>query len=140
MPLPRFLSHNFAWKVISFAAAIPVWMAIKSGTPARLQPSESRTWKRIPITVMTAANDQRVFRVDPDTVDVRVSGAPELMDRLRSSDIHVFVDLTPVIEAQELRLEVEVYTPPGCSLVRVSPPEVRIQSLPLPPPASNRSF
>lgn len=142
MPLPRFLTHNLSWKGISVLAAILVWMTLKSGVPNRLAPSDARTFHRLPITVMTTATDQRIFRVSPSVVDVRVSGTPDQIDHVRDRDIHVFVDLTTVSEARDLRLRVEVYAPDGLRLVAVSPAEVVVQSLapsgPAPPPGNRR--
>ena len=132
MHLPRFVAHNLGWKAISVLAAILVWMSLKSTTPARFAPTASRTFRRLPITVMTAATDQHIFRVEPSLVDVRVSGNPEQIDKLQPSDIHVFVDLTTVTQARDLRLRVEVYTPAGLRLVAMSPKEVLVQVLPAP--------
>ena len=109
-------------------------MTLKSGTPSRHQPRESRVFRQLPITIMTTAEDQRTVRVDPNTVDVQVSGAPEILPRLNPRDIRVFVDLAPIEDKSQFRLRVEVHTPFGVILERVIPSEVVGQRLP--PPAS----
>ena len=129
MALPRFLSHNLGWKAIALVSATLVWMTLKSGTPSRIRPSGSRTFRQLPVSIMTGVGDSRILRVDPVAVDVQVSGAPEVLPRVRPRDIRVFVDLTPFPETRPSRLRVEVHTPSGVTLEKVTPAEVSGRSL-----------
>jgi YbbR domain-containing protein len=136
MPLPRFLSHNLSWKVIAVVSATLVWMALKSGTPSRQRPSSSRTFRQLPVLVLTSAGDRQVIHLDPGTVDVEVSGPPEVLPRLHARDLRPFVDLTSLKEPGPLRLRVSVHTPVGITLDKVRPAQVTGQSLPPPSPES----
>jgi hypothetical protein len=133
MSVPRLLTHNLSWKLIALVSAMLVWLALR---PARIQGGAARTFRQVPITVLTAAEDGRAFRLEPGTVDVEVSGAPEVLPRLRLRDFRAFVDLTSVAEARPLRLRVEVHTPFGVTLDKVAPAEVTGRILPPPSPES----
>jgi len=132
MTLPRFLTHNVSWKIIAIISATLVWMTLKSGTPPRDRPRSARTFQQVPIAVLMATGDHRTVQLDPDTVEIQVSGPPEVLPRLRNRDLRAFVDVTTLTEARPLRLRVEVHLPSGIALVKVSPAEVAGQSL-LPP-------
>lgn len=136
MPLPRFLTHNLSWKVIALVSATLVWMALKSGTPSRLRPGGGRTFRQLPVLVLTAPGDRRVVRVEPDRVEVEVSGPPEVLPRLHARDVRAFVDLTSLKETRPLRLRVEVHTPSGVTLDKVRPAQVTAQPAPAPSPES----
>lgn len=136
MTLPRFLSHNLSWKLIALVSATLVWMTLKSSTPPRTRPSGSRTFRQLPISVMTTAGDRGVIRTDPGTVDVEVRGAPEVLPRLRARDLRAYVDLTSAEPPRRVRLRVEVHTPVGVTLEKVTPAEVTGESLPAASPES----
>ncbi len=138
MRLPRILTHNLRWKAAALVSAAVVWMTLKSGTPSRNQPRDSRVLRQLPITIMTSTEDRRAVRVDPNTVDVQVSGAPEIVNRLEARDIRVFVDLAPIEDESQFRLRVEVHTPFGIILEKVTPSEVDGQSLPPNPTPQSR--
>jgi len=133
MPLPRILTHNLTWKLIALVSATLVWMTLKSGTPSRNQPRSSRVFHQLPVAVMTAPGDRRALQLDPQTVDVQVGGAPEMLPRVRPRDVRAFVDLKPVTEESQFRLRVEVHTPFGVILDKVTPAEVTGQWRPPPP-------
>ena len=135
MHLPRFLTHNLTWKVIALVSATLVWMTLKSSTPPRIRSSGSRTFRQIPVSVMTSGGDRGVIRTDPAAVDVEVRGAPEALPRLRARDLRAFVDLTAAADPYRARLRVEVHTPAGISVEKVTPAEVTGGAPPPPSPS-----
>jgi hypothetical protein len=74
------------------------------------------------------------FRVLPGTVSVTVGGPPDTMATLQADQIRAVVDLTDIASARDLRLRVDVSTPPGVTLLGVDPPRVGVI---LPPKALN---
>jgi YbbR domain-containing protein len=80
----------------------------------------------LPVLVVSAAADVRAFRVRPAEVDVTVRGEREVLDRLTEKDVRITVDLTDIAAARSLLKHVNVSTPPGVTLVSVTPPDVDI--------------
>jgi hypothetical protein len=136
MAWPKSITHNLGWKTTSLVLATLVWLTLRSGIPSQLKPEDQRTFYRLPITVMTTATDDRVFRVEPATVDVTVAGETGLLAGLHPGDIQVFVNLTSVVDAKGQRRRIQVHTPVGASLIRSVPEEVFVESAPRPAPAS----
>jgi hypothetical protein len=85
---------------------------------------------RLPVALMTAARDVRRYKVAPGIVEVALGGNAEALERLRESDVGVFIDLKDVGEARRLRRKVHVHPPSGISLVEVTPAEVSVEVLP----------
>jgi hypothetical protein len=129
MTIPHVIAHNFSWKVVSVVLATLVWFTLDSGLKEGIQTGKLRTFSRQPITVMTIASDQHVFRVTPADVEVVVRGAPGVVDNLRPGDVEAYVNLTSITDALELRKLIQIYTPPGVTLVSVKPREVAVQRL-----------
>jgi len=134
MARPRPIVHNLGWKVISLILAALIWLALDSGLPDRFKPVNHRAFSQLPIVVLTAAGDERVFQLSPRAAEVTLSGESEVLASLRSRDIQVFVNLTDPAESARRRKRVQVYTPPGVTLVRVMPEDVIIHSEAVQPP------
>jgi YbbR domain-containing protein len=140
MAYRELISRNLGIKCVALILATLVWLMLDSGIEGRLRPSITRTFPRLQITVMSSAADDRVFRVEPNRAEVTLSGPADLVQGLRPSDIEAYVNLTTVLEAKALRKRLQVYTPPGVTVGRVTPAEVVVQVLPLsPPPAPAKS-
>lgn len=90
-----------------------------------VQELSERTFTDIPITFVGTDRPQR-FLAQPRTANVTVRGGVELIERLRSEDIRLVVDisshipdsLTPVVPLVEL--------PEGLTLLRTDPGSVRV--------------
>lgn len=122
--------NNAGWKVVSLVLAVLIWGVLNAGLQSKLKPMGTRLFPHQPITVMTTAQDDRVFRVEPATVEVSVSGPPDVLLQLHPGDIEAYVNLTTVMEAKRLRKRIQVYLPAGVSVSRVSPGEVFVQVVP----------
>jgi hypothetical protein len=108
------------WATVQFAISKGITGVTQSGTQVL------HTFPGLPVVKMSAAGDARVFDVKPAQVDVTVRGEREVVEQLTSRDIRVTVDLTEVTAARDLRKRVDVATPPGITLVRVTPGDVDI--------------
>ncbi|MHB8520400.1 MAG: CdaR family protein [Limisphaerales bacterium] len=112
-------------KLVSLVLAALIWFTIRSG----IEPSNlvTRQFQHIPITVMTMAADARAFKVDPNDVEVTVSGELNRLQTLGPQDIVVFVNLTDIQRTRGLVKKIEVHIPTGLSLVQVYPATVRVE-------------
>lgn len=134
----NFLIKDLGWKLFSLALAVGIWFTIhalsrEAITPARpLESWATRTFADVSVLVVSAAADVREFKVQPATVQVTVSGRPEVMTALEEKEIHVLVDLTDIEAARELKKRVDVSVPSGVTVVRVAPAEVNIGVPPKP--------
>lgn len=134
-----FLTKDLGWKIFSLVLAIILYFTVRGvrqsgGETGR--PLESRavhTFRGVPVLVMSAAADVREFKVNPASVQVTLRSLSENLVQLSPGDIRVTVDLTGIESAQNLRKRVHVATPPGITLVEVSPPEVNVMV----PPKNN---
>ena len=126
------ITHNFGWKVVSLALAILIWAAVRSGLQDDLGPAGVRVFPHLPITVMTAAADERAYRVEPETADVALRAPPQVLRELRSSDLEVYVNLTAGVDGHGAHKRIQVYAPAGVTVKHVNPPDVSVEVLPAP--------
>ncbi len=122
-------------KLFSLVLAVLVWFVVNgmdvqkealSGRPRPLRALDRRTFRNLPIIVMSSAEDARVVHVNPKEVEVTVAGEAKVLNRLLDRDIRVIVDLTGIEAAHDLRKRVEVSTPAGVTRVNVDPDEVQV--------------
>ncbi|MCP5522414.1 MAG: hypothetical protein H7A46_12795 [Verrucomicrobiales bacterium] len=132
------LTHNLGWKLTSVVLAAVVWFAADYAMRRTAFPSPDsplrgrRTFKSLPITILTAANEPRHFFVQPSEVTLTLRGDEALLESLQPSDLSVFVNLVGITEARELRKTVEVHLPPGVTIYMLVPGDVLVRSdLPL---------
>ena len=133
MPLRHYILNNWGLKLAALGFATMIWLAVHSSLQKEIKvPRDSmrtdatRDFLRRTITVMTAVGDRRPFRVFPDEVKVKVSGEIALLKQLTDEDIQPFVKLTGK-SAPAGQFAVQVYLPPGVSLVEVVPKAVNIE-------------
>ena len=125
--------HDFWLKLFSVVLAVALWVIVyvdkerKEVAPAPLaQAPTDRKFYNLPGIIMSSAEDVRAFKVTPEEVAVTLQGEREAILKLQSKDIRVLVDLTGVEAARDLTKRVEISTPPGFTVVQVTPKEVRI--------------
>jgi hypothetical protein len=126
--------HDFWLKLFSFALAVLLWLVVNFAiqkkvsppTPLNLIRAEQRIFPRLPVVIMSSAEDVRSFKIDPKEVDVTVQGDPGILNTVIPKDIHALVDLTGIEAAHDLRARIEVSTPAGITYVRVQPEEVQV--------------
>lgn len=126
------ITKDLGWKLFSVALAIIVWLTVQTlrrevatGT-APLSATMTRTFEKLPITVVSAAADVRAVKVNPEFAQVTVSGRPESIRALTGRDFHVMVDLTESEPARDLRKRVDVSAPAGLTITHIVPVEVEV--------------
>ncbi len=130
--LRNLVLHDLGLKLFALALALLIWATVQFAIRKEIVgigptgPQVMRTFQSLPVVVMSAAADVRAFRVAPASVKVTIRGEREIVEQLAEKELRVTVDLTDVTAAHELRKHVNVATPPGITLVRVSPPDVDI--------------
>ena len=123
--LRNLLLEDFWLKLFSLALAVLIWFTVTFVSQKDVR-TESRVFTHLPVSVLSAAEDVRNFKVTPKEVQVTVQGDGETLQNLQSKDIRAMVDLTGVGAARELRKRVEVSVPAGVTCLRVAPEEVQV--------------
>jgi YbbR domain-containing protein len=125
--------HDFWLKLFSVVLAMALWAIVFVDTQSKelapvpqVQSPVERPLYNLPVIVMSAAEDVHAYKVIPDVVTVTVQGEKEAIQKLQPKDIRVLLDLTGIQSARDLTKNVEVTTPPGFSVVRVAPKDVRV--------------
>jgi len=129
--LREWLVQDFGWKIFSLLLAAAIWLTIHRiilvdpnavgtfhGTPI--------TYDNLPVQMVSTRADVRGYHLLRPAVKVTVSGSPEVMTQLQASQIHATVDLTEIDTSRDLRCRVEIYAPPGVTLVSVDPKEIGV--------------
>ena len=129
------IPEHFVWKLISVVVALLIWSAINFNIQDSFRSSQNRAatasltnW--LPVTVITAAADLRVFTLSPKEVQVTVRGDADALGKLKKTDVQVFVDLMDVKDSRRFHKPVIVHTPPNVTAVRVVPDEVTVERVP----------
>ena len=132
MTLQDIITKDVGWKLFSVVLATGIWFTVrpvgregmKSSNP--LVASVPRTFTNLPVVVMSSAADVREFRVNPDMINVKVSGPSEVVAALTEHDIRVTVDLTEIESARGLQARVVVAVPPGVTFIEADPAQVSV--------------
>ena len=121
-------------KLFSLVLATLIWFTVNIAIQNQVSPvaslplgrTEHRTFSNLPVLVVSSAQDVRGASINPKDVEVTVEGEPKALKNLYTHDIRVFVDLTGIEAAHDMRKRVEVSTPAGVTPVKVDPPEVQV--------------
>ena len=134
MSLRAFIQHNFWLKLFSFVLATLIWFAIHFGIKGdfklpqnAITTPSTREFSRRPVRILTRSGDNRVFRVEPDQVFVRVTGEAAVLRELSPQNIAVFVDLANVRSARETNQRVRLDIPVGVTVITIAPRAVNIE-------------
>ncbi len=125
------ITIDFGWKLFSVLLAVVLWLTVHNiheepKTASASAAGDKVTYDNLPVFVVSSAADVGDFRVVPGAVSVTVGGPPDVMAILQANQIHALVDLTDIASARDLRLRVDVSTPPGVTLLSVDPPRVGV--------------
>jgi YbbR domain-containing protein len=132
MALRDWFIRDLGWKLFSVVLAVSIWLTVnkilgESGNyAAPVAGDKQTTYDDLPVLVVSEASDVRYFRVQPGLVSVTVSGPPAVMAVLQANQIRAVVDLTGIESGKEKHRHVDVSTPPGVTLVGVTPPNVDV--------------
>lgn len=130
----RDLLFRDVWlKLFSLGLAVLTWVTVSYAIQRKRTPignltlaTDQLVFPRIPVVVLSSAQDARSFQVVPQDVEITVQGDPLTLRRLQTTDIRALVDLTGVNEARDLWKRIEVATPAGVTYVRVHPRDAHI--------------
>lgn len=123
--------QNFWLKLFSLVLATMIWFAI-FGAQSNLRVDRpalgtvTRKIEQVPITVMKSAADLRAFKVEPNAVEITVSGPLAKVQALTPLQLEVFISLTDVNDTVGLTKKILVHLPADIALLKVSPTEAII--------------
>jgi YbbR domain-containing protein len=125
-----FLKSPFM-KLLSLGLASLIWFTVNKSINNQVAIGNPLSTLRsittnLPVLIVAAAADVRDFQVQPTTVAVTLQGRPEVLNQLDARDVRVEVFLTDIESAKALRKRVDVFPPPGTSVLEVSPAEVDV--------------
>jgi YbbR domain-containing protein len=132
MALRDWFIKDLGWKLFSVVLAVVIWLTVnkilgESGSYTAPVAGDKQTiYDDLPVLAVSEASDVRNFRVLPGTVSVTVSGRPDVMAVLQANQIRAVVNLTGIESGKEKHRHVDVSTPPGVTLVGVTPPSVDV--------------
>lgn len=136
MSLRAFIQHNFWLKLFSFVLATLIWFAIHFGIKGDFRLPQNpittpttREFSRMPVRILTRPGDNRVFRVEPDQVFVRVTGEDAVLRDLNLQNIAVFVDLANVRSIRETNQQLRLDIPVGVTVITIAPRAVNIEQI-----------
>ena len=125
--LRKLLLHDLGLKLFALALAVLIWSTVHFAGP-----QTTRTFRDLPVRVLSTSTDVHGLRADPAFVDVTLRGDKATVDQLTPKLIHVTADISDHPPARRVRQRVDVAIPPGVTLVRASPSDVDVAGPPLP--------
>lgn len=100
----------------------------------------SKEWPNVKVTAMVDTLCGRNFIFDPATVDVNLLGSPQAVNRIKASDIRVFVDCVDLITEGVHAVPAALHLPPGVNLsAAIEPPMLDVTVVPYQQPVSPES-
>jgi len=123
----RLILHNLWMKIFSVLLAMLIWFVINANISTNPLPANAfarigtpRDFPEQPVWLLSVPDDGRSFRVDPETVTVRVSGPVGIVDQLTPNDVRVFARVPPTMTTNEA-VPLKAHAPPGITIVEVTP-------------------
>jgi len=97
----------------------------------------SKEWKAIKIAALVGSECKRTFRFSPEHVDVSLLGSPQAVNRIKQSDISIFVDCVSIASNGVFKIPAAVHLPPGVNLsAAIEPPVIEVTIVQEPSPAA----
>ena len=130
------IRHNFWLKGFSAVLATLIWFALSQSdvevkTNPLLPGANERDITRA-VAVLKSPAEQRLFRVDPAQVTVRLGGDRRLLGQLNPEDVDVYVNVGSLTDPQgSLRVEVYVRGVPSkaVAVVAIVPAHVDVRPI-----------
>jgi hypothetical protein len=136
MAARNLILNNFWWKLLSLILAALTWLTIQTilrkdrmeSAQSPVVTTHARNFNHVPITLMTPASNTNLFRINPLTVSVEVTGNVDDLSQLLEKDITAYVD-TSTFDGR-LPLDVHVQVPPQFKVANVKPRWAGVDRLP----------
>lgn len=103
----------------------PEWVSVEIILEAR---DAVATFEKVPVRIMTAPGERRVFTVSPETINLTVKGQEQRIEQLRSADIFAYVNCHDLTENTAYELPPTVDLPAGIQTVKTEPAVVVVEA------------
>jgi YbbR domain-containing protein len=114
----RFVLHNAGLKLLSLVIAVLLWMAVSREPRAEVTLT-------VPIEFHSSPKRLEVDSEDIQQVQVRASGTVAAINRLRTADVHAFVNLEGATPGEHT-YDLHVRVPREVEVAQVIPSQIRI--------------
>lgn len=136
MTLRDLIVNNFGWKLISLVLATLIWWRIdnldKRGEDptqtSAFSPAETQTFS-LPVRVLGPARNLGGFTVVPSEVTVTLRGTRDVLERVKATNVVVYVDAAFPPDARSATLTVVVRPPAGVSVQEIRPVGVYVERM-----------
>lgn len=91
-----------------------------------LEHSAAREFDNVPVSVLVSPGRTCHPWMDPSSVRVQLQGKASVLGGLSSDAVTAFADAAGLDHGVEYELRVQVSPPPGCRVVAISPPSVKL--------------
>lgn len=134
MPIRALILHNFWLKFWSVALATVFWVAIHYSIEHDFGLKETdvkhfREYEHVPISIITAPDDRRVFKISPKQVSVVALGQESLLHNVSQKDIRVHVDLTDFRGPKAADVDLHADVPSEVTVISIVPTSVSIEQV-----------
>jgi YbbR domain-containing protein len=136
MPIQNIILRNFWLKFFSVALATVIWLSIHYGIQneslSRLSANRllAQEYIRVPVTVVKAPGDRRVFKIAPREVVVIIMGDEAALRSASNRDFKVMLDLTEFHSQQPEPVELRSEAPADVTVEEISPSTVTVEEVP----------
>jgi hypothetical protein len=133
---PRLITHNFWLKFFSIALATVIWLGIHYGIRNEfsvgnlpLSNQFAQEYVRVPVSIICAPRDNRVFRINPTQVVVIAMGEKNALHVATQRNVHAYVNLTNFRARQSPAEEITADVPPDITVLDVYPSTVSVEQV-----------
>jgi YbbR domain-containing protein len=128
----RNLFYEHRWqKLFALGLAVLIWLTVRSTQGLKIiedTADEARTFRDVPIVVLTSAADLGRYEVNPAMVQVELRGLPNAMVNVSPALIEAYVNLVDLGRTPQT-VPVHINPPPGTSVSLVSPVRIVVNRL-----------
>jgi YbbR domain-containing protein len=139
MALRDIIVHNFWWKMLSLLVAGMAWLTIQFTVFQKVKPvpqspvvkTLTYNFTAVPVTLLAAPSNTSRFKVSPETVSVSVSGAENVMQKLKPEEVKAYVDVSDAGDERFFRRPVQAQIPRAYALesIMVNPTNATIERI-----------
>ena len=136
---------NLWLKLFSVLLATLIWFAVRTQladnptTPTAFTANVAqRDFADRPVLVLSLPTDRRLFRVDPPTVNVTVSGSAPKVQELTETKVGVFVK-APALDVTSEPVTVQVNVPRDFTVVQIRPEAAIVTAIKTAPPREEKT-
>lgn len=135
----QFIQHNFWLKIFALVLAVLTWMTVQFAISRQIVigsapiTSLTRAFPKTPVRLLAGVNMAGRFHLTPNEVTVTLSGDAAILEKLSGKEITAFVNISKGYAGSAGAGKVEIFAPPGLSIVKIEPSEVVVERLEVAP-------